>query len=168
MGAILILVLPTRRYLKRTTIEPGIKTPLMLVLLFGFMKGTAAGSGMSVIAFFNSTDLSGPLLLGTDAIIGLFNELIRFGAFYTLGLLDRDLILFGLFMTQFTFPRTCLASRIVDRMGNRLHNDLLAALIAIAGILFVARGVTGVPKRGAIYKKVLAAQTVFVLCGDNM
>ncbi len=139
MGAILILVLPTRRYLKRKAFEPGLKTILILGALFGFMSGTAAGSGMLVIAFFNSIGLSGPLLLGTDAVIGLVNALTRSGTFYSFGLLDRDLIVLGLFMGLITIPGTWLASRLVSRMGTRIHNHLIEALIATAGVIFIAR-----------------------------
>ena len=139
MGAILIFLLPTRRYLKRKAFEPGLKTILILGALFGFMSGTAAGSGMLVIAFFNSIGLSGPLLLGTDAVIGLVNALTRSGTFYSFGLLDRDLIVLGFFMGLITIPGTWLASRLVSRMGTRIHNHLIEALIATAGVIFIAR-----------------------------
>lgn len=139
MGAILIFLLPTRRYLKRKAFEPGLKTILILGALFGFMSGTAAGSGMLVIAFFNSIGLSGPLLLGTDAVIGLVNALTRSGTFYSFGLLDRDLIVLGFFMGLITIPGTWLASRLVSRMGTRIHNHLVEALIATAGVIFIAR-----------------------------
>ena len=59
----------------------GNKTIAGLGLAFGFMSGTAAGSGMLVIAFFNRSGLSGPLLLGTDAVIGIANALSRSGTF---------------------------------------------------------------------------------------
>ena len=36
---------------------------------------------MLVVAFFNSIGLSGPLLLGTDALIGLINALTRSSTF---------------------------------------------------------------------------------------
>lgn len=142
MGAILILILPTRRYLKKKSFEPGIKTVIGLGLLFGFMSGAAVGSGMLVIAFFNSIGLSGPLLLGTDAVIGLANALTRSGAFYSMGLLDHDLVLLGLFMGLVTFPGTWVASRLVLRMGTRIHNGLIEALIAVSGLIFIAKAVT--------------------------
>ncbi|MEM8947909.1 MAG: TSUP family transporter [Pseudomonadota bacterium] len=59
MGSILILILPARHYIKKTSFEPGLKTITGLGLLFGFMSGAAAGSGMLVIAFLNSIGLSG-------------------------------------------------------------------------------------------------------------
>ncbi len=142
MGAVLILVLPARRYLRRTSFQPGLKTILGLGFSFGFMSGTAAGSGMLVIAFFNSIGLSGPLLLGTDAVIGLVNALTRSGTFYGVGLLDKNLMLLGLFMGVMTVPGTWLASRLVHRMGTRIHNHLIEAIIAISGVLFIVRAVT--------------------------
>ena len=141
MGAVLILVLPARRYLKRRSFEPGLRTVLGLGLLFGLMSGTAAGSGMLVIAFFNSIGLSGPLLLGTDAVIGLVNALTRSGTFYTLGLLDQRLILLGLFMGLITFPGSWVASLLVRWMGARVHDRLIEALIAVSGGIFIARAV---------------------------
>lgn len=139
LGTVLILILPARRYLKRTQFRPGLKTMVGLGLFFGFMSGTAAGSGMLVIAFFNSIGLSGPLLLGTDAIIGLANALGRSGAFFGMGLLDLRLILLGVFMGAVTFPASWVASIAVKRMGARIHDVLIEGLIAIAGFTFILR-----------------------------
>lgn len=141
MGCTLILVLPVRRYLKRVAFKPGAKTLLTLGLTFGFMSGTAAVSGMLVIAFFNSIGLSGPFLLGTDALIGLVSSVTRSGAFYSLGLLDRDLILLGAFMGLVTFPGTWLASRFVERVSTRVHNHLIEVLICVAGVVFITKAV---------------------------
>lgn len=139
MGSILVLILPARRFIKRTSFEPGFKAILGLGLLFGFMSGAAAGSGMLVIAFLNSLGLSGPLLLGTDAVIGLANALTRSSAFYSMGLLDQHLILLGLVMGLVTFPGTWLASRLVHRMGTRIHDRLIEGLIAVSGVIFIAK-----------------------------
>ena len=143
LGTVLILILPARRYLKRTAFQPGIKTIVGLGLAFGFMSGTAAGSGMLVIAFFNSIGLSGPLLLGTDAVIGLANALSRSGTFYRMGLLDQRLILLGLFMGLITFPGTWVASRLVRLMGTKVHDQLIEALIAISGCIFIVNAIFG-------------------------
>ena len=141
MGTILILAAPARRYLKKRSFEPGLKTMLSLGFLFGFMSGTAAGSGMLVIAFFNSIGLHGPLLLGTDAVIGLANAVSRAGAFLQLGLLDQRLIVLGVLMGIVTFPGTWIASRIVHRMGTRIHSQLIEILIVGAGLVFIFKAV---------------------------
>jgi len=141
MGATLILILPTRRYLKSKTFRPGLKTLAGLGLFFGFISGTAAGSGMFVIAFFNCIGLSGPLLLGTDAVIGLVNAITRSGAFLGLGLLDTHLVLLGMFMGIMTVPGTWVASRLVACMGTRIHDRLIEILIATAGLVFISHAI---------------------------
>ncbi len=142
MGAVLILILPAKRLLLRKSFKPGLKTLVSLGFLFGFMSGSAAGSGMIVIAFFNSIGLSGPLLLGTDAVIGLVNALTRSGTFYGMGLLDGNLILLGLFMGLMTFPGTWVASLMVHRMGTKVHDRLIEVLIAVSGLFFIYEAVT--------------------------
>ncbi|MCY4260687.1 MAG: sulfite exporter TauE/SafE family protein [Rhodobacteraceae bacterium] len=141
MGATLILILPTRRYLKSRTFRPGLKTLAGLGLFFGFISGTAAGSGMFVIAFFNCIGLSGPRLLGTDAVIGLVNAITRSGAFLGLGLLDTHLVLLGMFMGIMTVPGTWVASQLVARMGTRIHDRLIEILIAAAGFFFISHAI---------------------------
>ena len=117
--------------------QPGIKTIGSLGFAFGFMSGTAPGSGILAIAFFNSIGLSGPLLLGTDAIIGLANALSRSGTFYSMDLLDQRSILLGLLMGLATFPGTWIASRFVHRMKVEEHNRLIEILITVCGIFFI-------------------------------
>lgn len=141
LGITLILILPLRRYLKHISFQPGIKTITGLGLAFGFMSGTAAGSGMLVIAFFNSIGLSGPLLLGTDAIIGLANALSRTSTFYAMDLLDQRLILLGLFMGIVTFPGTWVASRFVRGMRTEVYNLLIEIMILVSGMLFIYKAI---------------------------
>ncbi len=94
---------------------------------------------MLVVAFFNSIGLSGPLLLGTDALIGLINALTRSSTFYSMGLLDQRLALLSLFMGLVTVPGSWVASWLVRRMGTRAHDGLIEILIAVSEIIFPAR-----------------------------
>ena len=105
------------------------------------MSGTAAGSGILVIAFFNSIGLCGPLLLGTDAIIGLANALSRTGTFYAMDLLGQRLILLGLFMGIVTFPGTWVASRFVRGMRTEVHNLVIEIMLLVSGMLFLYKAI---------------------------
>jgi len=80
----------------------------------------------------DGSGLSGPLLRGTDALIGLVNAITRSGAFPGLGLPDTHLAPPGVFMGIMTVPGTWVASRLVARMGTRVHDRLLETLIASA------------------------------------
>lgn len=142
MGSVLMLAVPARRWLQRRAFSPGWRTMLGLGALFGFLSGSAAGSGLLVIAFFNSMGLSGPWLLGTDALIGFVNALLRTGTFASIGMLDDKLLGLGLMMGLLTWPGTWLASRVVARMGDKRHGTVIEAVILLGGALFVARALT--------------------------
>ncbi|MEK9722142.1 MAG: sulfite exporter TauE/SafE family protein [Rhodospirillaceae bacterium] len=143
IGGVLIVAVPVRRYLKRHKLEPGLKTIVVAGLIFGFVSGAAAGSGMLVIATLTTLGLQGPVLLGTDAVIGLINSLTRAGTYWTLDLLTPKLATIGALMGLATFPGAWLASLAVRRMGVKLHTLLIEALIVCGGLFFVVKAVAG-------------------------
>ncbi len=134
LGATLLAAIPLRRLLRKHGFEPGLKTILVLGLVFGVLSGTTAGSGMFVIAGLNSVGVHGPLLLGTDAAIGIINAVARSAAYWSMGLLPTDLIVAGVLMGLVTFPGTWLASRFVAALGDARHTYLIEVLIVAGGI----------------------------------
>ena len=102
-------------------------------LTFGVVSGAAAGSGMFVIAALSSVGLTGAMLLGTDAAIGMVNAVSRVSAYYSLGLLNWDLFVAGILMGVMTLPGAWAASKIVDAMGEHLHAKLIELLILGGG-----------------------------------
>jgi uncharacterized membrane protein YfcA len=143
LGAILIAIVPIRRYLKKYNIKPGIKTVLAIGFLFGLISGTAVGSGMFVIAGLTSMGIHGPLLLGTDAMIGAVNAASRLFSFWSLGILSFDFFLAGVLMGAMTLPGTWLASRMVHRMGIKRHTQFIEGLIIIGGLVFIYEALFG-------------------------
>lgn len=141
MGGILLMAIPARRYLKSHAFEPGLKTIITIGLVFGFVSGAAAGSGMLVIAGLTSVGLQGPLLLGTDAMIGLINASTRVLSFWSLDLLTESLVVMGVLMGIVTFPGTLVASKLVHAMGLSLHNRLIEILIIGGGTWFVFKAI---------------------------
>lgn len=142
LGITLILFIPIRRYLARHGIRPGPASFAGIGLMFGFISGTAVGSGMFVVAALSGSGLAGPALLGTDAFIGLANSAMRVVSFASLGTLTRDLFIAGLLMGLLTVPGTLLAKRLVERMGPRAHTSLMEALILTGGCFFLFEAVT--------------------------
>jgi len=131
---ILLSAIPLRRYLKKVEFKPGLATVIGLGLIFGLISGTAAGAGMFVIAALSSVGMAGLTLLGTDAAIGMVNAVSRVGAYISLGLLNKELILAGLLMGATTVPGTWLASRAVEKMGDRAHGRVIEILILGGGL----------------------------------
>ena len=134
LGCTLLSAIPLRRYLKKRQFQPGLATIIGLGLVFGLISGTAAGSGMFVIAGLSSVGLQGAMLLGTDAAIGIVNAVSRVVVYSSLGLLNQELFIGGLLMGLMTMPGAWVASRIVAALGDNLHSKLIELLIAGGGI----------------------------------
>lgn len=139
LGSALIASVPLRRYLKHKGIEPGARSLIAIGLIFGFVSGTAVGSGLFVVASLHGIGLQGPWLLGTDAAIGLINALTRAAGFYSLGLLPPDLILAGVMMGVISFPGTFAARALVQRMGLKRHSAIMEIIICAGGVYFLSR-----------------------------
>lgn len=137
-GFVLLSALPIRRYLKKVDFKPSWPTIAVIGFLFGAVSGTAVGSGMFVIAALNTFGLHGVFLMGTDAAIGITNALMRVVTFWSLGLLDAQMMLAGLLMGIASLPASWLASLLVTRMGQKRHSQLIEVIIAVAGACFVA------------------------------
>ena len=141
LGIFLIGALPARRYLTALQFRPGLKTVLLIGFVFGVISGTTVGSGMLVIASLLNIGLQGPILLGTDAAIGVINAFSRVLAFRHYGLLSNDLIIAGLVIGLVTAPGTWLASMIVRRTSMRSHTLLIEGLILIGGLSVLGRAI---------------------------
>lgn len=136
-GLVLISAIPVRRYLKSRKFKPGLKTILSFGFIYGCVSGTAVGAGMFVVAGLLGMGLQGPLLLGTDAVIGLLNSSTRMIAFRYHDLLPNDLIVAGLLMGITTAPGTWLASKIVKRTAHSTHSVLVEVLIVLGGVVML-------------------------------
>jgi len=137
LGSTLILAVPARRFLKKRDFRYGFKTAVIFGFLFGFISGTAAGSGMFVIAGLSGLGLGGAALLGTDAAIGLINALARSAAYWSFDVLPKEIFIAGILMGLVTFPGTWIASNIVTLMGKRLHTQFIEILIIFGGVFLL-------------------------------
>jgi len=142
LGVALVLAIPTRRYLKKRNFQFGLRTIVIFGFVFGIVSGTAAGSGMFIVAALSSMGLSGPLLLGTDAAIGFVNAIARTSAYWSLDALTPDLVLAGLLMGIVTLPGTWIASRLVHQMGTQLHDRYIELLVTAGGIFLLYQSYT--------------------------
>lgn len=133
LGAMLLSAIPLRRFLKKSEFTPGLMVIIGFGFVFGIISGAAAGSGMFVIAGLSSFGLTGAMLLGTDAAIGMVNAVSRVVAYYSLGLLTWDLFVIGLLMGVLTLPGAWAASKVVGAMGEHLHTKLIEMLILGGG-----------------------------------
>lgn len=136
-GVVLLSAIPVRRMLQRARFTPSWRTTAVIGFIFGAVSGTVVGSGMFVIASLNTFGVHGPLLMGTDAAIGITNALVRAIVFWRLGLLDATIAVAGVAVGVVSLPATWLASRVVKRLGNKRHSIFIEIIIVLAGVSFL-------------------------------
>jgi uncharacterized membrane protein YfcA len=140
LGVILVGAVPLKRYLAGKQWVAGPRTLIGMGALFGFASGITIGAGLILIPVLLGAGLIGPALLGTDAIIGIFNTIFRAGMFAWHGLLPIDLVIAGVLIGICTLPGSWAATQIIKRTDIRLHTMSLEILIAAGGISFIWRG----------------------------
>lgn len=137
LGITMISAIPLRRVLKETKFKTSIVSVLIMGSIFGFVSGTAIGSGLLVISTLVSSGLQGHLLLGTDAVIGILNSAMRMIAFRQLGMLTDELFIIGSIMGVMTLPGTYLARAIINKIGASLHTIFIEMVILLGGFGFI-------------------------------
>ena len=145
VGANFLALIPERAFLVFLGTILLSATIAGLGLGFGLVSGAAAGAGMLVVASLSAVGLQGPLLLGTDAAIGIVNAISRAGLYWHLELLNVELAIIGLLLGAFTLPGSWVSSLIVNRLGLSLHTALIECLILGGGSWMVLQGLMGQP-----------------------
>ena len=136
IGSILIASVPTRRYLARHRIAPPPAGVSAIAFLCGVLAGNAPGGGVIVITLLLSMGLSGPALLGTDAIIGTALSLTNSVLFGTAGLLDGPRFLIGLAIGAAMIPGAFLARALLSRITAQTHILIVEIFIVFGGVSF--------------------------------
>ena len=142
MGVFLIVFTPLRRVLSRRQWQLSERGLMGVGALFGFITGTTIGAGAIIIPALLGMGLSGQMLVGTDAVIGLTVLIAKAGTFGTLDRLDTRLVTVGLLVGLCSVPGVYLARWIIERTSIRLHTILVEGLIVLAGASFIHRGLT--------------------------
>ena len=143
IGIALIGSIPLRRALKGRVIRP---TPARIVgvgLGFGIVTGATTGAGVILISLLLGMGLSGPALIGTDAVIGVLISIVRTMMFGTLDLLDTNGLTIGLLVGLTMMPGAYLARWLLTRVPVQLHIATIEALICVAGLTFLCQAYTG-------------------------
>ena len=139
LGVFLLAAVPLRRYLARRRWVAGTRTLLVMGFVYGVIGSITVGGGLFILPVLLGAGLMGPALLGTDALIGLFNSLSRAGFYAWHGLLPLDMFIAGTLIGVCTVPGSWLAAQIVKRTDIRLHTLFMEGLIVVGGLVFLYR-----------------------------
>lgn len=143
IGAFLILIVPLRRWLEHKQYVLGTSGLMVVSSLHGLLAGGMSGSGLMLISALMAAGVTGGALIGTDAAVSLLINCIKIGMFGGNGLIDLNLLVFGLLIGAATFPGAFLARAILRRMPIRIHTTMMEALVLFGGASFLWRAISG-------------------------
>ncbi len=137
MGALVVLSVPLRRWLKRRQWEVGPTAMVSGGALFGLANGMASGMGVILVSLLLGAGLAGTAVLATDAFVSILVDLARAALFGRFALLDSSTVFIGVAIGLATLPGSAMASWLVRRMRARLHTLYMEALILAGGVAIV-------------------------------
>jgi uncharacterized membrane protein YfcA len=137
IGIFLLISIPVRRVLAKRKVAP---TPGAIVGVsagFGLVSGALPGGGIVLMPLLLGIGLSAGGVVGTDAAIGISVNFIKILMFGKLDLMNRDLLLGGLFVGMCMAPGAYGARWLIERLNIHLHTVLIEVLVAFSGLSFI-------------------------------
>lgn len=140
IGVIVLASVPARRFLAARSLTIGPRGVMVGGGVFGFLNGVASGMGIVLVSMLLGAGLSGTAVLATDALITIVMDLARAAIFGRMALLSTEGVVLGIFIGCAALPGSWVASRLVQKLGAKLHIVFIEALIVLGGCSLLWNG----------------------------
>jgi uncharacterized membrane protein YfcA len=137
IGAMLMLTVPLRIFLRRRAIGLGDTGLLFGAAGYGTAVGGTVGAGVILLSILMASGLTGAAVVATDAAISIVIGLVRLAVFGIAGVVDAKVLAFALLIGGIAFPGAFLARALVERLPLRLHTAILDAVVLAGGAAMV-------------------------------
>jgi uncharacterized membrane protein YfcA len=139
IGAMLMLSVPLRRFLKRRAVHVGNGGLAVSSVGFGLVVGGTVGAGIILLSLLMAAGLEGGAVIATDAAISIVIGMIKIAVFGFAGVVGAQVVALALLIGVIAFPGAFLAKALVDRLPIHLHTALLDAVVIFGGAFLVFR-----------------------------
>jgi uncharacterized protein len=133
LGVAVIATVPARRWLQRHKIVLNAPGLVAGSGVYGLSAGIAAGTGMIQISLLLGAGLTGPAVLGTDALASILIDLCKAALFERFSVLNEQAIFMGVVIGVASIPGSAAGAWLVRRMHAHLHTLFMEALILFGG-----------------------------------
>lgn len=140
IGAMLILLVPVRRWLTRLHGHLPPKGVAAAGAAYGLLVGGTTGSGVVLLSILLAAGLQGPAVIATDAGISLVLGLIKTLVFQTAGALPLSSWVMAAVIGVAAFPGAFIAKRLAGHLSLKAHTAILDAVVMAGGALLIVQG----------------------------
>lgn len=140
IGAIVIAAIPARRILHACGLSVGRTGLVVGGGVFGLLNGLASGMGVVLVSLLMGAGLSGTAVLATDALVTIVIDISRSLLFGGMNVMPAGGVLLGAAVGLVSLPGSWVASRLVKKLGARLHIAVIDGLISVGGISLIYHG----------------------------
>lgn len=108
----------------------------------GLSLGIILGPGLMILTGLSATGLTGSVLVGTSSVADLFTIIIRSIYFIKLGVIDLEIFTLGTFLGIMCLGGTYVGKKIVDKIGNKIHQKFIEFFMIAGSIIMIVRALT--------------------------
>jgi uncharacterized protein len=140
LGIFLLVILAWRRIHPN---PPRINSVAWFVPLgagFGLLAGVLEGVGPLMAPFFLAYGLLRGAYIGTDALVTVLMQVPKLGVFGVMDIIDRQILISGLFLIPFMIAGAFAGKMIVDRISETFFVLVIDMTLIVAGVSFLVRG----------------------------
>ena len=138
IGAMLIVSVPLRRFLKRRDMKIGDRGLGIGAVGFGAVVGGTAGAGIILLSLLMASGLEGAAVIATDAVISIALGTIKVAVFGVAGVVGAQVLALALLIGLVALPGAFLARALVERMPIHVHTAILDAVVLLGGASLVS------------------------------
>ena len=145
IGIVVLLAVPARRFLQARNLHIGATGLVIGGGVFGFLNGIASGMGVVLVSLLLGAGLTGTAVLATDALVTIAVDVARALLFSKFDLLSMNGVVLGVMIGLASLPGSWVASRLVHRLGAKMHIVIIDVLILIGGGSILFNGIRALP-----------------------
>lgn len=134
LGSFLLLMIPTRRWLRRQNFTMRLPHMAVLGASIGYLTGIVATTGAINTPFFLAYGLLKGAYIGTEAAASLAMFVAKGVTFHQLGVLDNRAILQGLSIGVFVLIGSTLSKKLVLKLPEHRFVQLMEGVMLVSGL----------------------------------
>jgi uncharacterized membrane protein YfcA len=140
IGTFLILMVPSRLYLKQRQRQLSGGGLAAAGIGYGLLVGGTAGSGVILLSLLMASGLSGRAVIATDAMISLTLGVAKTGTFQAFGALPASSWIMAMIIGLSATPGAFIAKCLTESLPIHIHNAILDAAIVCGGVILIIQG----------------------------